>query len=390
MASSVSYFAARRQLIEGPGLIDSGAWPISFFRTAKGWGNLPEDYWPGQGLQLGTSMPNEPPNADEIAKTDRLVYYQRLRTEFECLYAALYTQLCSAAVGITKAWREPPNGVIPRDGGNLPVVAIHSIGIIDFDLDMQGFVFPNTWGREWGNDGLGLLPFGYLSRFLVEAWTAPVRYLPPKPTKPGIDIRMTEGEESKLGTPWIVDIMDGDNDVMVGWAHVIQSGKTLNVEELFVRPDYRGRGHGTALVNEIRRIAPEGYHVNFWIPWGDHTDWNKASLLGWLRKNQLKVEPSKARWAAYLATDGAPVESLPTLDWIPTKAMASVTMLGDNETETATEWGDNWTDAKATRRAELVEKKYLDSLSLEELEEFELLQEEFGQYQDAVAPLPSD
>jgi len=392
MPISRSYFAARRQLIEGPGDINSGSWQISWFRVAKGWGCLPEDYWPDQEDHSGTSVPNEPANADEIAKTDRLVHYERLRSELECLYAVTSNRMCGAALGITKAWQNPPQGIIPRDGGNLPVVATHSIGVDDFDFDLNAFVFLNSWGREWGRDGHGLLPFGYLTRFLVEAWTAPVLYLPPKPRKPGIDLRVSQGETSKRGTPWIVDIIDGDNDVMVGWAHVLQTRTAFNVEELFVRPDYRRRGYGTALVNEIRRAAPSTLPVRYWIPWGDHCEANTSPLLGWVKKNQLKVEPSGVRWAAYLATDGAPVDSLPALEWIPSKAMSSLMMLGDNETEAATEWGETmgWNDSKATRRAELVEKKYLDSLSQEELEEFESLQEEFGQYQDEIAPLPSE
>ncbi len=47
-----------------------------------------------------------------------------------------------------------------------------------------------------------------------------------------------------------------------------------------------------------------------------------------------------------------------------------------------------WTENLAIRRAELVDKKYRSSLTTEEYVEFQHLQKMFGEYLNAVAPLP--
>jgi GNAT superfamily N-acetyltransferase len=388
LSISTSYCVTRRSVIEGPEEIDSGAWPITWYRIAKGWGLLPYDFWPGQPKIQGAVLDEEPPNADEIAKRDRLIHYQRLRCEPECLYAIVTDQPVTTALQITKSWRNPPAGHIALDDAATGTVAVHSISPIAFDFDRGCFVFQNSWGGKWGDNGVGYLPFGYLARFMVEGWTAPIHIPAPRPIRPGIDFGIRRGPPSRLGVPWFIDILDGDNDVMVGWAHMVQKSSSFDVEEVFVRPDYRGRGFGSALVSEIKKAVPESLPIRFWIPWGDHCDANAPALLAWGRTAGLHFEPSGVRWAAYRAAEGAPVGALPELAWIPEKASSPLESLCEPEQRVGDDDSGFWDADKANRRAELVEKKYRSALSRDEMAEFGSLQEEFGRYQDMAAPLP--
>jgi GNAT superfamily N-acetyltransferase len=387
---SKSFLLARRPLIEGPGEISSAAWAITAFRVAKGWGILPEAYWPDQGIVRGNVMPNEPANADAIAKASRISHYQRLRNEHECLYALINDQMPAATLEISKAWnKENAKGGRIQLISEYPVTAVHCINLGAFDFESQEFVFPNTWGTEWGDRGLGYLPFGYLSQFMVEAWTAPSFFgIPFQPTRPGLDIRLREAEKSKLGIIYVIEIVDGDKDIMAGWACVIQKPrKSIDVEELFIRPEYRRQGLGAELVRWILDLREKiSVPIRFWIPWGDHTDHNATALVQWAKKAGLKLEPSGVRWAAYRAEVGSPVISLPALHWIPAKPASPHHLLED--VPIITHPGDNaiWNDELAARRAELVEKKYRSSLSDAELAELDALQEAFGRYQDSIAP----
>lgn len=126
------------------------------------------------------------------------------------------------------------------------------------------------------------------------------------------------------------------------------------------------------------------------MPWGDHCEHNALPLLGWARKSCLRLESSGVRWAAFLATDGTPVDSLPHLPWIPLKATGPLASLDDPDLDAMYDPGHNWNDEKANRRAELVEKDYRASLTRDEIDELESLQQEFGRYQDFIAPLPMD
>ena len=387
----VIYYISRLPLIEGPVDLNEGAWPISWYRIAKGWGILPRAFWPDEMDVEGKFLTTEPPNLDEVAKRDRITWYQRLRTETECLYAVFNTQLpSSVSLEITSAWGRKSNGWIPPHDQTLPIKCVHSIPLFDFDFDTNHFVFANSWGEKWGDRGFGYLPLGYLSQNMTEGWMCDAHTRQAPPIQPGVQFAPSKGQETKLGLPLILDIRDGDNNVVVGWAHIVRRESSLDVEELFVRPDFRRKGYGTELVVQIKRLAKTGVPLRFWVPWGDHCEHNAASILAWARKAGLRLELSKVRWSAYLATDGEPVDSLPVLPWIPRKTTGPLVSLDDPEVESNIQPEHGWNDYKASRRAELVEKDYRSSLTADESDELELLQEEFGRYQDIIAPLPMD
>jgi GNAT superfamily N-acetyltransferase len=387
--SSIPYFATRRLLVEGPGSIDSGAWPITWFRIAKGWGMLPEAYWPFD-KRTGFDTANEPPNVDEIAKRTRLVHYQRLRSEQECLYAVLNHRAATAALEVSQDWKRPAGGRIPLSDQIPQAMGIHSIPLAEFDFETNSFVFSNSWGENWGDGGVGYLPYGYLTRFMTEAWTFPVTKMFLQASGPGIDVQLQRGETSLLGIPLIVNIQNGDTNESIAWAHAVLRKSVLDVEEVFVRPHYRRHGFGTALVQELRKVLPDSTLIRFWIPWGDHCEINAPQLIAWSRKLGLRLEPSGVRWAAFYAAAGQPINSLPSLEWMPSKATSPIQLVHEVDEEVGVSNPISWDDEKAMRRAELVEKKFRSVLTEWEQSELDSLQDEFGKFQDSIAPLPLD
>lgn len=384
---SNSFFESRRQIIEGAGEVDSGAWQISWFRIAKGWGQLPSAFWPDTHDRV---IPPEPANVDAVAKHSRLFHYQRLRTEFECLYAVTSNRPTTVVLEIGKSWKKENaiGGRISLNANDEPHL-VHSIGLPFVDLEDGCFPFRNSWGEDWGYRGFGFLPFGYLSRHMVEAWTQPLVSPTTAPAHPGIHMGMREGEDSKLGKTWVFEIYDGDNDVMAGWAFGIRKNVSFDIEEFFVRPDYRRRGLGAELGSELLKLqATLKVPIRFWIPWGDHVDRNAPALLAWASKLGLTLEPAGVRWAAYRAEVGQPLDKLPSLAWIPKKATSPLCALDEEPVATESARSADWTDQLANRRAELVEKKYRSFLTEPEQSELNALQQVFGRYQDGVAPFP--
>ena len=72
----------------------------------------------------------------------------------------------------------------------------------------------------------------------------------------------------------------------------------VHLEDLYVRPELRGRGHGLALIAELARICAErGYGRLEWSV----LDWNEPAL-GFYRA--LGAEPM-AEWAAWRLTGSA-------------------------------------------------------------------------------------
>ena len=77
------------------------------------------------------------------------------------------------------------------------------------------------------------------------------------------------------------------------------------LEDLFVRPAFRGLGLGRALLAELTRIAAErGYpRVEWWV-----LDWNSPAIAFY---RSLGAEPM-AEWTVWRLDPGAPTRSLTT------------------------------------------------------------------------------
>lgn len=61
-------------------------------------------------------------------------------------------------------------GVIPKANGN--VIGGHAILLVGYDDSTQLFKFKNSWGRSWGVNGYGFLPYSYyLNGDLTDCWS---------------------------------------------------------------------------------------------------------------------------------------------------------------------------------------------------------------------------
>ncbi|MFJ7413594.1 GNAT family N-acetyltransferase [Streptomyces sp. NPDC098077] len=97
---------------------------------------------------------------------------------------------------------------------------------------------------------------------------------------------------------------DGDGGEVIGFALWFLNFSTwrgvhgIYLEDLYVRPDRRGGGHGRALLTELARICGErGYQRLEWSV----LDWNAPSIAFY---ESLGARPQD-EWTVYRLTDGA-------------------------------------------------------------------------------------
>lgn len=60
-----------------------------------------------------------------------------------------------------------------RDPGTLqPYTSIgnHAVVLVGYDDDLDGFIFQNSWGTGWGDNGYGLIKYGVIGGVIFEAW----------------------------------------------------------------------------------------------------------------------------------------------------------------------------------------------------------------------------
>jgi GNAT superfamily N-acetyltransferase len=294
------YGFVRARELEGtfPGSQETGVYQTTEIRVGKGWGIPPESAWP---YCVREWPPVEPPGMDAIAKKRRLFAYTRIRTLDDAKRVIAAGSPLSAAFEIDQSWSDPSEGRVAHPSKHVPNGS-HTVMIYGWDDERQQLQFRNSWGESWGERGNGVLPYAYWTDRLIESWYHDFRR-PSDPenldAEPGLVI-VKGGVNDVLGRPLhVVEITDKARDEVVGWTFVVETRETLEIEELFVRPMYRGNGHGTVLAADIAELRDRRRkRLVAWIP---HVDPLSTGPKRVLAKLGLSSRPSPERWAARLA-----------------------------------------------------------------------------------------
>lgn len=176
----------------------------------------------------------------------------------------------------------------------------HSVAVVG-TTEHDELVFPNSWGREWGDDGFGYISRAYFEQYVdfvrasrptwaglspahgqkmhqlafqggrsqperqdfVEAWgTTPNRIRAKTLHIAGLphELRMRETVSARDGHPEleIVELRRTlGTPTVIGRMHVLHSrvGPMSAVEELFVRPQERRKGYGSVLEGAAHGLA---------------------------------------------------------------------------------------------------------------------------------------
>ena len=48
----------------------------------------------------------------------------------------------------------------------------HAICIVRYDDKKKLYKFKNSWGKNWGAKGYGFLPYEYMKKYGMDAWSA--------------------------------------------------------------------------------------------------------------------------------------------------------------------------------------------------------------------------
>jgi GNAT superfamily N-acetyltransferase len=249
--------------------------------------------------------PPEPPGIDILAHRHLGPRYQRVRSLNECKYVLAYhSPLVSVSLGITSDWYHAPKGRIPERVRGEPTVSAHAVSIIGYDDSTQLLKFINTWGPNWGDRGCGYISYRTFERTWVEGWCFfPEKQRPTGP-EPGLKERSWAASEFGGGLVHVREIV-GPNEDRIAWSFVIQRKDSLDVEELFVKPEHRGKGYGKSLARSLWKLAFEvQQYPRIWIPYPDTTPENLLILENLFKPVGLQlVETPVAlvRWAPFVA-----------------------------------------------------------------------------------------
>ncbi len=151
-------------------------------KVLKNNGVCQEKFWPyrpqGHGLaSYGQShqpqQKNKPkPGASANAKKFRILTYARI-LELDELRLSLVTKGPAVlGVEVFKGMFEAKKGLVPMPKKAERSIGGHAICAVGYDDTKELFKFKNSWSVKWGDRGYGYLPFEYIKRYMMDAWSS--------------------------------------------------------------------------------------------------------------------------------------------------------------------------------------------------------------------------
>lgn len=309
---SGTYVYVRGRQLEGTYSNDPsiGMWGITACRVARGWGNAPRALLPVPQ----TWPPEEPEGLDAAAKENRVLTYQRVRSAAEATKLLSTSHAVSASFEITQQWFDAPGGVVTVPDPHDEIIGAHAVALVGFNPENETFQFVNSWGTEWGDSGFGYLPLHYFDRLFQESWVIRgIRDVIPVPDRSAAQL-VEWGLPDAItdGVTHLVEIYDPRHDERIGWAFAVERSGFLEIEDLFVKPQYRNQGIGSHLCDAIvRRGRSLSMPLRLWISHADAGNLYTAEFQSILRRLGLtNVTNAPNRWSTFVASSGQ--HSLPT------------------------------------------------------------------------------
>lgn len=298
MNSSALYVYVRGRQLEGtfPGDNTTGCWNLTGARVMKGWGMIDEDVWP----YLNQWPPVEPTGIDELAKQGRIFTYTRARSIEDCKMFLFSNHPISAGFVIDDSWFDAPGGFIPLPTTQNKIIGGHAVVLCGYKEHLRCFVFRNSWGQKWGDRGYGYLPYEYLGSRFVEAWTIG-HVNRPKMEITSMGIRQVNcAMQEPLGNVLhCIEIIDEICDEIIGWSFALDRDGHFDIEELFVRPQWRRQGYGRLLAMALVELSiTNNQPLRLWISHADANSVNSPQSLAIIRRLGLTLCPAAEPWAS--------------------------------------------------------------------------------------------
>jgi GNAT superfamily N-acetyltransferase len=243
---------------------------------------------------------------DEMAGQDRLGWYQRACTVDECKWAIALDRGVLVTLDVSDQWRYAPKGEIRPLAVGDQLLGTHAVSLVGYCDLAKRFRFVNSWGRRWGDGGLGSIGYDLFEAGWWEGW----RMGPPVVAiaDPRVGTKTAErgwtrrgvGNE-KLHCREFID----RGGLPVAWSFCVERGGVLHVEELYVKPSFRGMGYGKRLVRRVAELAGKrSCNVNLWISYADLDSENLAVVDRLAHRLGLGLIPSGLRWSPVVAVGG--------------------------------------------------------------------------------------
>ena len=97
-----------------------------------------------------------------------------------------------------------------------------------------------------------------------------------------------------------IELRDSQSNDRVAWSFATQYDGHLNIEELFVRPMYRGKGHSKEIIARLLELSSRlSLPLTFWVSHADNNVTDMSVMKHLADRIGYVVSDSLVRWAAF-------------------------------------------------------------------------------------------
>jgi len=154
---------------------EEGTFPRMAMKVLAGRGVCLEECWSYRPYQTDSPCPE----ADRQAYPFRIKTYARLSGLEEMEQSLTLNGPFLAGVEVFPEWFEEHRGEIPLPRPGRSSLGGHAVCVVGYSHRDSNFKFKNSWSEGWGDKGYGYLPYEYMERYCLDAWSATDLIAPP-------------------------------------------------------------------------------------------------------------------------------------------------------------------------------------------------------------------
>jgi len=155
------YYNAR--VLNGTPYIDSGTTMHEAIQALLQEGVCPEVEWPYIALKLAVTPTPECYDDAKKCKPAEIKWVEQNQQAITLLLSTGYVVLCG--IMVYASFEDPSvtlSGMIPMPQAGEKLKGGHAIVLVGYDIAKRVFIFRNSWGTIWGDEGYGYIPFDYI------------------------------------------------------------------------------------------------------------------------------------------------------------------------------------------------------------------------------------
>ncbi|MEM6689479.1 MAG: hypothetical protein AAF664_08640 [Planctomycetota bacterium] len=216
----------------------------------------------------------------------------------------------SCAFEIFPQWHQTNNGFIESPSPEELPIGSHAVAFNGVEINHQALMIQNSWGAGWGLHGYGFLSFEYFSRYFIGGFTMPsvgeLSEILQETSSASDEImfgfRDYANEQRTGGAVHLREVFDRIANERKGWLIAVPMDGFLDVEDFFVRPQFRQQGVARQLLRMLRDLQADlSLPIRLWIDWADWNSANESAVKWLVSELDLRLLESDNRWSACVA-----------------------------------------------------------------------------------------